>query len=224
MCVLWLWSHRSKRYTLLAIRFALRHRRHSSDVALEAAESGLWRRANRTAYSEYHIQYSPMWLQPNDIFVWAYFCMFCVQFNFTTLKVVARNICRGTDFRKMEGGGYPLEIHQFLLPTCIVNCIMVILIILLDLVTFSPYLLSIFFSISAFLDCHASSPCTPPLFLPTQASITRLCNPTAGPRAPYSELVSQQYSGWPGITLVTDAKWQFLPATLQTVIKYIKLK
>ena len=55
-----LWSHRSIRYTICSTPQTT-----FKWCSLEGAKSGLWRRANRIAYSEYRIQYTSMWSRPN---------------------------------------------------------------------------------------------------------------------------------------------------------------
>ena len=57
---------RSHRSILNGIRFTLYSLPQTTFkwCSVEGAESGVWRRANRSAYSEYSIQYTPMWSQP----------------------------------------------------------------------------------------------------------------------------------------------------------------
>ncbi len=62
--------------------------------SVEVAESRLWRRSNRTAYSEYCIQYTPLWSQPTRqsvkisvIFWFSILFFFQYQMRFLILKV-----------------------------------------------------------------------------------------------------------------------------------------
>ena len=59
------WSHRSIRYTVfaIAIRFALRYRRHSSDVTRKRRNL-VCGGEQIIAYSEYRIAYTPVWSRP----------------------------------------------------------------------------------------------------------------------------------------------------------------
>ncbi len=61
-----LWSHRSIRYTVLAIRYTICAPPQTRFFSFHATscEYHLWRRANRIAYCEYHIAYTSMWSQP----------------------------------------------------------------------------------------------------------------------------------------------------------------
>ena len=61
-----LWSHKSIRYTVFAIHYTIRSPPQTRFRSFHATslECLLWRRANRIAYSEYRVQYTPMWLQP----------------------------------------------------------------------------------------------------------------------------------------------------------------
>ena len=57
-------SHRSIiLYTVFTIRYTICSLQQTTFKWCRA-ESGLWWRANRIGYSEYRIQYTPMWLQP----------------------------------------------------------------------------------------------------------------------------------------------------------------
>ncbi len=63
-----LWSHRSILYTLYDLLSSTDRKQMSFKwCSVEAAESHLWRTANRIAYSEYRIQYTPMWSQPDAL-------------------------------------------------------------------------------------------------------------------------------------------------------------
>ena len=61
-----LWSHRSILHTVFAIHFTICSPPQTTFkwCSVEGAESGLWWKANHIVYSEYRIQYTPMWLQP----------------------------------------------------------------------------------------------------------------------------------------------------------------
>ncbi len=63
-----LWSHKGILYTvsLYAIRYTICSPPQTTFkwCSVEGAESGLWWKANHIVYSEYRIQYTPMWLQP----------------------------------------------------------------------------------------------------------------------------------------------------------------
>ncbi len=60
-------SHRSIRYSLYAMRFALRHRRHSSNVAIKRSNLVCGgEQIVQRIHSKYRIAYTSMWSQPNE--------------------------------------------------------------------------------------------------------------------------------------------------------------
>ena len=73
-------SHRSIRYTVFSIRFALRHRRDSAPYTLHHLNVVCgtidlwWHRANRIAYSEYRIAYfyviTALWREGFSSLIW----------------------------------------------------------------------------------------------------------------------------------------------------------